>query len=236
VVHETRTRRYPSSVRDPKKQPAQTCFSFFNPSSDSLPEAPSGPEFLLLECPFLMPQSQSSPITTLRCRPSSWTPGILELHRPDGIWVQSQQAPQRPSSPWWVPLWLPTSCQRCGPKKIISSPGWGRAHLSLPPLPSPPLPASLAGHTVYYSKGGIWPAGQGMGGHCKEAGLTLVGCVDPVGWNLMACSSPTLLLCGPPSSLLRPSLARNKAGVASKDSKLGRSLECEVETQRGLEL
>lgn len=52
--------------------------------------------------------------------------------------------------------------------------------------PSPSLPASLAGHTVYYSKGGIWPAGQGMGGHCKEVGLTLVDCIDPVGWNLMA--------------------------------------------------
>lgn len=52
---------------------------------------------------------------------------------------------------------------------------------------SPPLPVSLAGYTVYYSKGGIWPAGQEMGGHCKEAGLALAGCADPVGWNLMAC-------------------------------------------------
>lgn len=25
-------------------------------------------------------------------------------------------------------------------------------------LPAPPLPASLASRTVYYSKGGIWPA------------------------------------------------------------------------------
>lgn len=37
------------------------------PSLDILPKAPSGPEFLLLECPILMPQSQSVPITTLWC-------------------------------------------------------------------------------------------------------------------------------------------------------------------------
>lgn len=42
-----------------------------------------------------------------------------------------------PSAPRWVPLWLPSSCLRSQPKKIISNPGWGRGSFQ-PPCPSPP--------------------------------------------------------------------------------------------------
>lgn len=75
---------YPISEH-PKKQAAQTCFSSFTPSSDSPPEAPSGPEFLLSELSlvkaFLMLHSRSCPWHPSGADPSSWTPGILELHR-----------------------------------------------------------------------------------------------------------------------------------------------------------
>lgn len=75
---------YPSSEH-PKKQAAQTCFSSFTLSSDSLPEAPSGPEFLLSDLSlvktFLMLHSESSSWHPSGVDPSSWTPNILELHR-----------------------------------------------------------------------------------------------------------------------------------------------------------
>lgn len=48
-------------------------------------------------------------------------------------------------------------------RKSLAAEAGGGGHFSFPaPLL---LPASLAGHTVYYSKGGIWSAGLEMGGH-----------------------------------------------------------------------
>lgn len=47
-------------------------------------------------------------------------------------------------------------------RKSLAAEAGGGGHFS---LPAPPLLASLAGHTVYYSKGGIWSAGLEMGGH-----------------------------------------------------------------------
>lgn len=63
-------------------------------------------------------------------------------------------------------------------RKSLAAQAGGGGHFS---LPAPPLSASLAGHTVYYSKGGIWSAGLEMGGHCKwgwpgSGRLGRVGC------------------------------------------------------------
>lgn len=47
-------------------------------------------------------------------------------------------------------------------RKSLAVEAGGRGHFS---LLAQPLPTSLAGHTVYYSKGGIWSACLEMGGH-----------------------------------------------------------------------
>lgn len=66
-------------------------------------------------------------------------------------------------------------------RKSLAAAAGGGGHLG---LPAPPRSASLAGHTVYYSKGGIWSAGLEMGGHCNWGwpGSGSRGCVGWAPW------------------------------------------------------
>lgn len=92
----------------------------FSPLSDSEP-SPSPPQH-----PIPIPPAPAPPAG---CQDSSSSKG--QCHG-------RASSPHRgPSALQWVPLWLPSSCQRSQPKKIISSPGWGRGSLQSP-CPSPP--------------------------------------------------------------------------------------------------
>lgn len=72
----------------------------------------------------------------------------------------------------------PLPARHLSQRKSLAAEAGGVGHFS---LPAPPLPASLAGHTVYYSKGGIWSAGLEMGGHCNW-GWPGFGRLGSVGW------------------------------------------------------
>lgn len=110
--------------------------------------APSGsgspPLELLLVQTFLIPLYSHSPRIPPGLAPAAGHQASFGSTDSIGYPGSANRPYRSPSSPWWVPLWLPTSCQRCRPKKIISSPGWGRVHPSLLPLLSqPPWLATL---------------------------------------------------------------------------------------------
>lgn len=75
----------------------------------------------------------------------------------------------------------PLPARNLSQRKSLAAEAGGGGHFS---LPAPPLSASLAGHTVYYSKGGIWSAGLEMGGHCNWGwpGSGSLGCVGWAPW------------------------------------------------------
>lgn len=175
------------------------------------PESPLSELFLAKT--LLMPPSQFSPQHISGA-------DLLQLDtRPPWATQRALDAQAEPTGPTEAHLPLsgcpsgsPLPARDVGQRKSLAAQGGG-GHISV--FLPPPLPDTLAGHTVYYSKGGIWPAGQEMGGHCKEAGLALEGCADPVGWlEPHGMQSPTLQLCGTPSCLPRPSPAENNAGGA----------------------
>lgn len=60
----------------------------------------------------------------------------------------------------------PFPARELSQRKPLAAEAGGGGHFSFPAPPR--LPASLAGHTVYYSKGGIWSAGLEMGGHSNQ--------------------------------------------------------------------
>lgn len=70
----------------------------------------------------------------------------------------------------------PLPAQDLSQRKSLAAEAGGGGHFS---LLVPPLSASLAGRTVYYSKGGIQSAGLEMGGHCSGGwpGSGRLGCV-----------------------------------------------------------
>lgn len=76
------------------------------------------------------------------------------------------------------PLGSPLPARDLSQRKSLAAQAGGGGHFS---LPAPLLPASLAGHTVYYSKGGICSAGLEMGGHCNQ-GWPGSGRLGHAGW------------------------------------------------------
>lgn len=110
---------------------------------------------------MLLGHIPSAPRPPLLLQPSSWLPDRFRQDEAAPQW--RQQPPQRPIFPLvGASLDPPLPARDLSQRKSLAVEAGGRGHFS---LLARPFPTSLAGHTVYYSKGGIWSAGLEMGGH-----------------------------------------------------------------------